>query len=93
MNIFLMILMASLLVATAGYAQLEIPHHTAGNRKILLTRSLLIVTGIAFGYVSAATYAGDPLLALLVFLIAFGVAHTPAALILLIKHQRGAGKS
>jgi hypothetical protein len=48
---------------------------------------------VAFGYVSAAAYSSDPLVAVLVFLIAFGMVHAPAALILLFKHWQGAGRS
>jgi hypothetical protein len=92
-SIVLMILVASLLLTAAGYAQVEIPHHTAGSRKVLLTRVLLIAVGVAFGYISAAAYSSDPLVAVLVFLIAFGMVHAPAALILLFKHWQGAGRS
>jgi hypothetical protein len=88
-----MILVVSLLLAAAAYAQVEIPHHTAGAGKVLLTRALLIAVGLAFGVVSAAAYSTDPLLATLVFLMAFGTVHIPAAIILLIKHLKGAGKS
>lgn len=88
-----MILMAALLLTATAYAQLEIRRYTAGGGRVLLTRSLLILVGAAFGYVSAAGFAGDPMVAVLVFLIGFGTVHTPAALILLLKQQSGAGKS
>jgi hypothetical protein len=93
MNLFLLVLAASLMLLAAGYTQANLPRYTAGRGKVLLTRVVLIVVGIAFGLVTASTYPGGDALALLVFLIAFGTVHAPAAVILLIKGQRGAGKS
>jgi hypothetical protein len=88
-----MIILAALAMTAAGYAQLHVPRYTATRQGILLTRAVLLVMGIAFGYVSAQTYAGDRSLALLAFLIGFGAVHVPAAIILLIKHARGSGKT
>jgi hypothetical protein len=93
MNLFLLALGACLMLAAAGYAQANIPRYTAGKGKVLLTRAVLIVVGIVFGLVSVATYPGGDALAVLVFLIAFGTVHAPAALILLLKGQGGARKS
>jgi len=93
MDIFLLIILASLLIAAAGYAQLQIPRYTAGKLRVILTRTILIFAGIALGYVSAAFYVNDPLLALLAFLSGFGAVHVPATVILLVKRERGAGKS
>lgn len=94
MNLLLLVLAACLMLVAAGYTQANLPRYTAGSGKVLLTRVLLIVVGIAFGVATVATYpaAGDGLAPLL-FLIAFGTVHAPAAVILLIKGQRGAGKS
>jgi len=93
MNLVLLVLAACLMLAAAGYAQANLPRYTAGRGKVLFTRVVLIVVGIAFGLASIAIYPGGDALALLVFLIAFGTVHAPAAVILLIKGQRGAGKS
>lgn len=93
MNLFVLVLAACLMLAAAGYAQANLPRYTAGKGKVLVTRVVLIVVGIAFGLVTASTYPVGDALALLVFLIAFGTVHAPAAVILLIKGQRGAGKS
>ena len=93
MNLVLLLLWACLMLAAAGYTQVNIPRYTAGSSKVLLTRVVLIVVGIAFGLVTASIYPGSDALALLAFLIAFGTVHAPAAVILLIKGQRGAGKS
>jgi hypothetical protein len=92
-NLVLLILGATLMLAAAGYAQANLPRYTAGKSKLLLTRAVLIAVGVAFGLVSVASYPGGDALAVLVFLIAFGTVHAPAALILLIKGQRGSGKS
>jgi hypothetical protein len=82
---------AALLVA--GYAQLHIGRFTASGSAALLTRAILIIVGVAFGYVAALNYAGDPTRAMLVILIGFGLVHLPAAFILLIKTMRRSGKS
>jgi hypothetical protein len=93
MSLFLMTLAAVVLLALAAYAHYSIPAFTAGSHKVLLTRAILVVLGIALGSVSAAINSSDPLLALLSFLVGFGVVHFPAALILFFKHGRGEGKS
>jgi len=88
------ILVTAVLVAAAGYAQYRIPRHTAGAAAIALTRVVLVVIGVAFGYVVAQTYAdARGLPPVLVFLAGFGLVHLPAAIILFIKGARGTGKS
>jgi hypothetical protein len=85
---------AAALLFVAGYAQSRIPRYTAGATKILLTRTMLIVVGIAFGYVLSRNEAGARGSAsLLLFLMGFGLVHLPAAFILFIKRERGAGRS
>ena len=93
MNTLLMMVAASLLAMTAGYAQFQIPRFTAVRSAALLTRTILIVVGTAFGTFAAMTYTTDPVQATLVFLIGFGAVHFPAAVILFIKRERGSGKS
>ena len=93
MNTVLMVLVAAALLGLAGYAQYAIPAHTAGGRSVALTRSVLAGLGVALGFVSAASFPADPALALLAFVAGFGLVHFPAALILLLKHARGEGKS
>ena len=93
MNVFLMILGASLMAAIAAYAQYHVARHTAGERKVVLTRGVLIAVGFAFGCLSAVSFPRDPLLQFLAFVIGFGVVHFPAAFILFVKHERGTGKS
>jgi hypothetical protein len=88
------ILATAVLVGAAVYAQYRIAQHTAGRFNVALTRLLLIVIGIAFGYVLAQTYAdARGLPPVLVFLAGFGLVHLPAAIILFIKRARGTGKS
>jgi hypothetical protein len=64
-------ILATVLLAIAGYAQYRIAFHTAPSR-VALTRGLLALVAAAFG---------------------FGVVHIPAAIILLVKHLQGAGRS
>ncbi|HUF81092.1 MAG TPA: hypothetical protein VMN03_08145 [Burkholderiales bacterium] len=93
MALFFMIVMAAALAGAAVYAQASLPRHIAGSRKALLTRVLLILLGLASGWVLAAGYAGDPTRVLLAGLIGFGAVHFPAAFILFVKQERGSGKS
>lgn len=88
-----MLLMAAVLVMTAVYTHVRLPRYTAGSRKLLLTRAVLVLTGLGFGLVSAAGYADDPVRTLFAILIGFGAVHAPAAVILFVKQARGAGKS
>jgi hypothetical protein len=88
-----MTLLALLLLTVAGYVQYRIPFHTAGRSKVALTRAMLVAVGIAFGFTSAAVYVNDPHLAVLAFMIGFGLVHAPAAFILFFKTGRGEGKS
>jgi hypothetical protein len=93
MQALLMVLLAAAMMAAAVYAQTQIPRFTAGSGKVALTRAVLIVLGIAVGWLSAAAYTEDAVLAVLAFLAGFGVVHVPAAFILLIKRARGAGRT
>jgi len=82
-----------LLIATT-YAQIEIPHHVAGGAKTAFARLLLLGVGVVLGLVGVAWYyPADPPLAALAFLIGVGCVHFPAALILFLKHESGAGRS
>jgi hypothetical protein len=92
MELLLTIAVAVLLLTAAGYAQYRIPYHTAGA-KVALTRGMLILVGIGFGYVGAAGADAPGGIVFLLFLIGFGLVHTPAAIILFIKRERGAGRS
>jgi hypothetical protein len=88
-----MLLMAIAAVMTAVYSHARIPRYTAGRKRAALTRVVLALTGIGFGLVLAAGYTDDPPRALLACLIGFGAVHAPAAVILFVKKQRGAGRT
>lgn len=89
----ILFLLAGALLFAAGYAHLRIPRFSATRSGVMLSRGILILVGVAFGLVSATYYAGTNLPAPLVFLSAFGLVHVPAALILLLKRQRGEAPS
>jgi hypothetical protein len=93
MEFLLMSLAACGMAAIAAYAQFRIPNFTTGERKVLLTRGVLITVGAALGCLSARSFPNDPVLALLAFMIGFGVVHFPAAFILFVKQERGSGKT
>jgi hypothetical protein len=86
------LLAAAVLLTLALYAQHRIPFHTAGRRKVLLTRGVLAVVGMMLGFVWASL-ASDPALRLLAFVEGFGAVHFPAALILFFKRARHEGRS
>jgi hypothetical protein len=92
-NTLWMMIAAVALLALAVYAQASIPRFTATARNVFITRAILIVTGLAFGYVAATTFPPEEVPPALAFLVAFGAVHFPAALILFFKRGSGAGKS
>jgi hypothetical protein len=87
MNTPLLMILAAALLTIAGYAQYRVRFHTASPGRALLTRAILAVVGIAFGWLSAG-YADSPVNAGLAFLCGFGVVHVPAAFILFLKRAR-----
>lgn len=92
MNLLSLTLLAGVNVVAAGFAHRQLPRFTAGSRRVLFTRLVLLGVGVAVGYVAASEMSGT-LPALLAFLIGFGAVHLPAAMILFIKRARGAAKS
>lgn len=92
MNTVFMAIICLLTLAAAGWAHLRIRSHAAATR--MISHTVLIVTGLAFGWVvafvyTAGVYTDDGrLLQMLVFLSAFGVVHVPAAVILQLKRVR-----
>lgn len=89
----LLIVATAIVLTAAGYAQHQVSRYTKGAGRILLIRSILIITGIAFGAVMAKFYFAETVPALLVFLGGFGLVHVPAAVILFIKRERGETKT
>ena len=74
-------------LAAAAYAHIQTPRYVATRSGVVATRGILVVVGLAFGYVAAVT-STEPTLSWLMFLAGFGAVHVPAALILLIKSAR-----
>ncbi len=93
LGVFPMMIYAVLVLAAAAYAQHQIPRFTESPRAALLTRLGLLVLGIVFGYIAADTFHDAGVPGVLPFLLGFGAVHVPAALILVFKRARGAGKS
>jgi hypothetical protein len=91
----LMIGIVAVLVSTvAGYVHYRLPLYVHGRRRVALTRGVLLLTAIGLGYALARFHsAAYPVPPLLVFVVAFGAVHVPAALILFIKRQRGSGRT
>lgn len=88
----LMMLSVLVLLVLALYAQRRVPAFTQGRGKILMVRTVLVVVGIGTGLVSTMAMQGT-VGNILSFLMGFGLVHVPAAVILFIKGQRGAGKT
>jgi len=89
MSVVALTVLTIALLAAAGYAQWRIPRFEATRSGVMLTRGILVLVGVAFGFVSAVYYASPVLPAPLVFLSAFGLVHVPAAVILALKRKRG----
>lgn len=85
-------LITSAHLAAAVYAQRQLPRYIAGGRRASILRGVLMVTGLAVGSL-ATMYAAQPHVAVLAFLSGFGAVHVPAAVILLLKRARNAGRS
>lgn len=85
-------MLAFLSLSVAAYAHLKIPAFTDTQAKILVTRIILIVVGLAFGFVSSFYMLEMPQ-KILGFITAFGLVHVPAAIILLVKTKRGEKRS
>ena len=92
MNLLFLTLLAAVNLLAAGYAHRQIPRFTVSARRVLFTRFVLVGVGIAVGYVAASEMSGT-VPAPLALLIGFGAVHLPAAMILFVKHERGAAKS
>ncbi len=79
-------------LAAAAYTHYRVPYHTRNARNRWFVHFLLIIVGIAFGWVNSQRYPLNGLWELLVFLSSFGVIHIPAAAILFIKRQQNIEK-
>lgn len=88
MQNFLLLLLTGATLAAAAYAHYRIPYHTTNPRNRWFVHLLLILVGVAFGWVNSQIFALTGLQNALIFLSAFGVVHVPAAGILFIKRQQ-----
>ncbi|MDQ2077770.1 hypothetical protein [Marinimicrobium sp. ABcell2] len=83
-------ILAVLTLPAAFYAHYRLPEYSEGKAALWFTRLFLIGLGLGFGWAVSVRYF--PVMGewnqLWVFLSAFGVAHIPAAGVLLIKHIR-----
>jgi len=82
-----------LIIAVTGaatvYAHRRLPFHTPNQRQLRAARIILLVTGAAFGWVSARVYGlATDLNPVLIFFASLGLVHVPAAAILFIKARR-----
>lgn len=89
----LLILAAVLAAGVTAYAQARIPDFTAGRAKVTMTRIVLVVVGLAVGYLGLIAYPDNRVVGVLSLIVGVGVVHTPAALILFLKAQRRSGRS
>jgi hypothetical protein len=93
MSASVLALLTVILLLAAGYAQWRLPRFEATRSGTLLARGILLLIGVAFGLVSAGYFAEPGYPAALVFLSGFGLVHLPAAIILLLKRERGEAPS
>ncbi len=88
MQLVALFLLTCITLAAAAYTHYRIPYHTNSSRNRWFVHLLLIIVGVAFGWVNSQRYQLQGLWELLVFLSSFGVIHIPAATILFIKRQQ-----
>lgn len=82
--------MATVTVAAAIYVQYRLPYLTATRTQAGWARAILMVTGLAFGWVVFKRIGSheDNWMQVLIFLAAWGLVHVPAAIILFLKQQQ-----
>lgn len=89
LNTMSVALLAVLTLIAVGYAHVHLAALSPNARQLWLTRVILIVIGIGFGWVVVAVYQPvTGLLSFWVFLASFGVVHVPAAAVVFIKRQQ-----
>jgi predicted MFS family arabinose efflux permease len=87
-----MLVIGLVLIGVVCYVHYAIPMFTCGAGHRVIAHGVLILVGGACGVVSVLV-PGLAESRWLVFVVAFGTVHVPAAAILFIKHLRGAGQS
>ena len=76
-----------------AYAHANLRRFTATRRAERLTRTIRSELAAHLDICYAMQHRGDLVLAGLAFLIALGIVHFPAAIILFVKKRRGSGRS
>lgn len=92
MDLLISAILAFATLFFAAYVHRQIPAFTNSRKKILFTRTLLVIVGIAFG-AAVSFYTTQAAQKIISFIAAFGMVHMPAAIILMIKSRRGEGRS
>lgn len=87
------LLMAGFSVAAAIYTHYRLPFLTATRTQAGWARAILMLTGVAFGFVAVQQIGRNEsgLMQLLIFVAAWGLVHIPAAIILFLKQQQRQG--
>lgn len=90
MRMVLALVFVVIALAIAGYAHVRLARQVQANpTQRWLGHMLLVVVGAAFGWAVSTVYmAGEDGGQLAAFLTAFGVAHTPPAIVLWLKKQQ-----
>lgn len=93
MDLLSLLLMAAFGVAAALYTHYRLPFLTATRTQAGWARMILMMTGIAFGFVAVRQIGSHEsgLMQLLIFIAALGLVHVPAAIILFLKEQQRKG--
>lgn len=93
MDLISVLLMTGLSVAAAIYTHYRLPFLTATRTQAAWARAILMLTGVAFGFVAVWQIGSNEsgLMQLLIFLAAWGLVHVPAAIILFLKQQERQG--
>ena len=77
---------ALLALGAAAYVHQQLPHRVPTVKHLRVARTVLLATGVAFGWVMARLYGVlTELNIVLVFLASLGIVHVPAAAILFVK--------
>lgn len=88
--VMVLALLAASAVVLAAYTHIRLRYHTATRLQAELTRVLLLLIGVAVGWLGVGWQTDASVLTgVLAFLTGFGLVHLPAAFILWSKRLRG----
>lgn len=89
MRLVLTAILALLTLVAPIYAHYRLGSLVSSHNQLWLVRSILILTGLGFGWAMSNVYmAVEEEAAVAAFIMGFGVAHTPPAVVLWLKHHR-----